>query len=276
MRGRIVSTLLLWALVVTTLYLFGGHGTVWLAAVAAALTQYELYQMLARTGHRPMTASGIVFGLALSLSPFYLGEDMMRGPDFLVPAILWFSVLSLLRRPRGNAINSLAATLAGLVLVPYTLSFLPLLIFRFGGGIEGMMMAVWLVAVTKFTDAGALVCGMTLGRHKMAPTLSPKKTWEGAIGGILVAAGVGAGLVAGFGDQFPATFEPWKAALLAPAISIAAIYADLLESAFKRESGVKDSGKIIPGIGGVFDLTDSFMLAAPLGYYLCVLAAGNS
>ena len=275
MRGRIISTLLLWGIIVATLYFFGAHGTVWLTAVAAALTQYELYGMLARTGHRPMTVSGIVFGLGITLSPFYMPAGYMSGIDFLAPAVIWFSLIALLRRPRGNAINSLAATVAGLVLVPYMLQFIPATIFRFDGGLQGMLLAVWIVAVTKFTDAGALMVGMAIGRHKMAPTLSPKKTWEGAIGGVIVAAAVGAGYVAIARDALPAGFTPWLAALIAPPVSIAAIYADLLESAFKRESGIKDSGKLIPGIGGAFDLTDSFMLAAPVGYFVLVATIGQ-
>jgi phosphatidate cytidylyltransferase len=267
MRGRIFSTLVLWAIVACTLVFLRFDGVVCLAALAAALTQYEFYQMLARTGHRPMMASGIVFGLLMMLSPFYLHERSISGVEFLAPATIWFSLVGLMRRPRGNAINSLAATLAGLVLVPYMLLFIPLIIVRFGGGTPGLMLALWVVAATKFTDMGALLVGMAIGRHRMAPNLSPKKTWEGAIGGIVVSAALSAALVSIFRDVFPAGFEPWMAAALSPPVSVAAIFGDLLESAFKRESGVKDSGNLIPGIGGVFDLTDSFMLAAPVGYF---------
>src|SRR5690606_4231181 len=139
---------------------------------------------------------------------------------------------------------------------------------------QGMMMGVWLVAATKFTDAGALLVGMKFGKHKMAPGLSPKKTWEGAIGGVIVSSLVSFVLVLSFRDSFPQGFHPWLAALISPPIAIAAIYADLLESAIKRESGVKDSGKLLPGIGGIFDLTDSFMLSAPTAYFLVIAVLG--
>src|SRR5690606_18073451 len=107
-----------------------------------------------------------------------------------------------------------------------------------------------------------------IGKHKFSPVLSPKKTWEGVIGGIIISIGVGVGFVALFGDYLPSAFTMAKAAIIAGPIAIAGIASDLLESALKREAGVKDSGAIIPGIGGAFDLSDSLILSAPLGYFL--------
>ena len=108
-----------------------------------------------------------------------------------------------------------------------------------------------------------------LGKHKMAPTLSPNKTWEGAIGGVLVSV-IGAYLVGLLGNQLDLGFKfslP-TIALLAIPLSIIGQIGDLLESAFKRQANVKDSGQGIPGIGGALDLVDSLILAAPLAYVL--------
>jgi phosphatidate cytidylyltransferase len=132
-------------------------------------------------------------------------------------------------------------------------------------------MALWLVMTTKFTDMGALCCGLAFGKHKMAPILSPKKTWEGAVGGTLITIASSAAFAHGAQGQLPDDFTPTVAAMLALPVALASIFADLLESAFKRESGIKDSGRMVPGIGGVFDLTDSFMLSAPLAYYATTL-----
>jgi len=105
----------------------------------------------------------------------------------------------------------------------------------------------------------------------MAPQISPKKTWEGAIGGVLMAMGVGA-LVAWLGrGHLPPNLTPPVAALLAAPIALVAIVSDLIESIIKRHAALKDSGGAIPGIGGVFDLSDSLLLTAPLGYFLFAL-----
>ena len=131
-----------------------------------------------------------------------------------------------------------------------------------------MMLAVWLVFAAKFCDVGALVWGSMFGKHKIAPTMSPAKTWEGAIGGVISAALMCAGLVALYPQHFPASFPPWVAALAAVPPAILSITSDLIESVLKRTAGVKDSGRTIPGIGGAFDLMDSLILAAPVGYLI--------
>jgi phosphatidate cytidylyltransferase len=124
------------------------------------------------------------------------------------------------------------------------------------------------IAVAKFCDVGALLTGLAIGRHKMAPITSPKKTWEGAVGGVIVATGVGA-LVAWLGrGVLPLAMTPLRGAVLAAPVAAIAIVSDLVESVIKRRAAIKDSGGGIPGIGGIFDLSDSLILAAPLAYFL--------
>jgi phosphatidate cytidylyltransferase len=118
---------------------------------------------------------------------------------------------------------------------------------------------LFLLLVIWATDVGAYLCGRWIGGPKLAPVISPGKTWSGTVGGVAVAAAMGAalGLVA----------EPgaWgSAAVLALVIAVAAQLGDLGESAVKRRCGVKDSGRLIPGHGGLLDRVDSVMLAAPV------------
>jgi len=274
MKGRIVSTLGLWAVLAATTIIFKAEGAVWLAAIAALLTQFELYKMLALMGQRPLIYAGMAVGLFISLSPLFGDSLPTSGTSLVAPAIVIFSIAALLRRPRGNPVNALGSTLLGLVLAPCTMVFISMMIFHFGPQKEGLVMAFWLVMTAKFTDMGALLAGMAFGKHKMAPVLSPKKTWEGAVGGVVVSVACSAAFAASISGALPEGFTPLVAGLMAFPIAIASIFADLLESAFKRESGVKDSGNILPGIGGVFDLTDSFMLSAPLAYYMAVFILG--
>ncbi len=132
----------------------------------------------------------------------------------------------------------------------------------------GLAFALWLIAVSKFCDVGALLSGMAFGKHKMAPVISPKKTWEGAIGGLLTSAALGAGIVyfCHAYNYFPATFTPLLAAAVAVPIAGFGIVSDLVESVIKRRANTKDSGAAIPGIGGMFDLSDSLILTAPVGF----------
>ena len=114
----------------------------------------------------------------------------------------------------------------------------------------------------------ALLTGMAFGKHKMAPSISPKKTWEGAVGGVLISAGLGAGIAWFASEHLSPTMTPLVAALMALPIALVTIVSDLIESALKRRSDIKDTGALIPGIGGAFDLTDSLILTAPLAYFM--------
>jgi phosphatidate cytidylyltransferase len=98
----------------------------------------------------------------------------------------------------------------------------------------------------------------------MAPNISPKKTWEGAAGGVLTSVGLGVALAHYFPDYLPEAFTPAVAALAALVIAITAIVSDLIESVVKRRADTKDTGTLIPGIGGAFDLTDSLIFTAPV------------
>jgi len=115
---------------------------------------------------------------------------------------------------------------------------------------------------------GGLLFGSWLGKHKLAPAISPGKTWEGLIGGIfssMVVAGLG---ILVLPDLFPTKLTWYFAVLIAIPIATISALSDLLESVIKRQAEVKDSGKSIPGIGGAFDLIDSLLLSAPISFLL--------
>jgi len=131
----------------------------------------------------------------------------------------------------------------------------------------GRYFVMSLVVVTKFTDIGAYLIGSTLGRHKMIPRISPKKTWEGTAGGIIFAMASSV-LALHF---MPTTLGAYgltmpHAVILGLLLGAAAVVGDLAESLIKREAGVKDSGTILPGHGGALDLVDSLLFTAPLLY----------
>jgi len=168
--------------------------------------------------------------------------------------------------------EALSSTLFGLVYVALLLQFLVRIVTPLEGDSipqEGrLILCLWVVVVAKFCDIGALLTGLAIGRHPMAPMTSPKKTWEGAAGGVLVGIGAGA-LVAWLGrGTLAETMGPVRAAILSAPVAVVAVISDLVESSIKRRASFKDSGGGVPGIGGIFDLSDSLILAAPVAYFL--------
>lgn len=270
MGKRIFSTVLLWLVILATMYFFKARGGIVLLVLVSALTQRELYQMLGRMGHAPFARLGLLFGAAITLAPVAVGHCALLTPEnLLAVAAIVFAIRLVGERTPDNRVESLAWTLFGLIYVPFMLQFLVRILLIDGPhAATGLALGLWLIAVSKFCDVGALLSGMAFGKHKMAPVISPKKTWEGAIGGLLTSAALGAGIVYAFGQYFPATLTPLLAAAIALPIAGLGIVSDLVESVIKRRANTKDSGATIPGIGGVFDLSDSLILTAPAGFLI--------
>jgi phosphatidate cytidylyltransferase len=274
MPKRIFSTITLWALVFACIYFFGSNGGIWLITLIAALTLREFYALVRKMGHQPFDVTGIFAGLLLTLSPLYLethpffrDHGTQLTAAFLSLAVIVFALRILKERTGETRVESIGWSIFGVVYIPFMLHFLVRIILIPGPhAATGLAFCLWLIAVSKFCDVGALLSGMAFGKHKMAPVISPKKTWEGAIGGVLIASALGAG-IAHFAAQFyPTSFTPLLAAAAALPIAVLAIVSDLVESIIKRRANSKDSGNTIPGIGGLFDLSDSLILTAPVGY----------
>ena len=143
-----------------------------------------------------------------------------------------------------------------------------LLMFLYVQGGPGLLLALGLAVA--LSDVGAFTIGKPLGRHKLAPSISPNKTWEG-VGGSLLGAAVGIGIMS---FALPATM-PFPMALALPAVvALGAVWGDLLESALKWKFQVKDTGTWLPGFGGLLDRVDSLIIVLPLAYYLMKFASG--
>lgn len=282
MRKRIVSTLLLWAGLLGILGVFGSQGAVWIIAAAAAATQYELYRMFEHMKLQPDKSLGILCGLLISLGGYYFGilfegrPNIEAGTDLFVLGIILLTLSTLSSGQTNERLRNFIPTLIGLTFIPFMMHFFVRILLKcdiegYARG-TGLFLCIYIVAASKFTDVGALLVGKLIGKHKLAPVLSPAKTWEGAAGGVLTSAVVGFLVLqidVLLGGRFhPESMTPWLAALLPVPIAFVTIASDLMESAFKRAADIKDSGNMVPGIGGAFDLTDSLILAGPCGYIL--------
>lgn len=276
MPQRILSTVLLWALVVGSLVFFRTEGGIALITLISVLTLREFFKLMQGAGLAPFDKLGMTFGGLITIAPWLEARFGVPATHTLALAVIVFSVRILGERDPQHRVEALAATLFGLVYVAYMLQYLVRIVTPLpGDAIDPtgrLLLFVWLVAVAKFCDVGALLSGLAFGRHKMSPQISPKKTWEGAVGGVLISMGIGAFVAWLARDHFPARVTPLYAALIAAPIALTAIVSDLIESVIKRRATIKDSGAIIPGIGGVFDVSDSLILTAPLGFFLFGLA----
>lgn len=278
MIKRIFSTLFLWVVVLGIPAIMGPQGAVWLLAIITLLTQNELYSLLEKAGFRPQKQLGCVLGFLTILGTWYIPlltglTGYNAGPDMIALAVMVIS-LSVLRHPSvTEARQNIMPTILGIILVPYMLHMYVYLIEYYNSlylPTTGLLLTVWLIAVAKFTDVGGLLLGKMFGRHKLAPEISPGKTWEGAVGGIAVGAIVGAVSAYLFRRYapMPELFTPLFAAIVAIPVAVLSIASDLIESVLKRQAGVKDSGHIFPGIGGAFDLMDSLLLSGPAGFLI--------
>lgn len=272
MVQRIFSTVLLWTLVGAVLWFFRAPGAVALATLISVVTLREFYALMHGAGYDPFDKFGMTVGALVTLAPWLRAEFGWPTELFLPFGVVVFAVRLLGERTPETRVEALASTLFGIVYVSVMLSYLVAIITPLPGDTispDGrLLLALWLVAVAKFCDCGALLTGLAIGRHKMSPQISPKKTWEGAVGGVAASMLVGALIAWLARPVLPPHMTPLVAALIAAPIGVIGIVADLVESVIKRRANIKDSGRTIPGIGGMFDLSDSIILVAPVGYLL--------
>lgn len=270
MKQRIFSFTILWLIVTVSLLIFGIDAGVWLIAALAFFTQLELYQLFDKMGLKPLKSLGIACAPIIIFGSYYL-DGLDVGTDIFILCFLTLAMTIIIKDLQAGRLRSFMPTLFGLLYVPFMLHFFVKVvkIAEFNGYGDGtsIFLTIWIVAVAKCTDVGGLLVGMQIGKTPLS-VISPKKTFEGAAGGIVFAMLIGLFLLGIFNSYAPEGFTWWRSALMAIPIGIASIASDLVESAFKRQADVKDSGNIIPGIGGIFDLTDSLILTAPLGYLM--------
>lgn len=237
-------------------------GNPWLLVGVGALIVeglLEFYRMAERAGYRPVWEAGLGAGVLVALDAAY----PVRWAPLILPSLLVYTVLRQLRGGRpGQALVNTAVTLLGSLYVGYLFSFVERLRgLALGPHHEpGPFPVLLVVSVVWATDTAAYFVGLAAGRHKLLPQVSPNKSLEGAAAAVFAATAVA--LVFGWVAQLDLVMAAAVGALCAAA----SVCGDLWESAIKREVGVKDSGNILPGHGGVLDRFDGLLFAAATGY----------
>lgn len=285
---RLISSVVLWTVVLTALFSsnkwVSDYVFLLIMLVLAVTGLVEFYGLAARRDLICFERWGILGGVLLMLGTFMhlTGHLGIHGTpsrvndfetSFLILFVLGLCLRQFFSRTNTTGILAISTTLFGLMYVPWLLNFIQKI--KFFPGVEGPYYLLYFVLITKFSDMGAYVVGSLIGRHKMIPRISPGKTWEGFAGAIAVSTLASLAFAHCFGHHMKG-MNMLHAAVLGVVLSVAAVVGDLIESLFKREAGVKDSGRFFPGIGGILDLLDSLLFNAPLMYlYLRhVLSAG--
>jgi phosphatidate cytidylyltransferase len=267
----ITSALVLVAAILLSLF-FWKTAFMGIVAVAVAVAVWEL--------HRGLSAKG----LDIPEQPLMLGGVVMVGVAYFwgAPALVTATAVTalvvmlwLLRRGVDGYVKNATASVFTIVYVPFLASFVALLLSEGGStpafGLDlddpGVRGVITFIAITVASDTGGYVAGVLFGKHPMAPVISPKKSWEGFAGSVVVCIAVGVWLVSAFlgGDW-------WVGVLLGVISAVMATLGDLCESVIKRDLGIKDMSQVIPGHGGLMDRLDSLLATvAPIWlilYYL--------
>jgi phosphatidate cytidylyltransferase len=277
---RLTSTAILWGVVLAAMFsgnkLISDYVFALFMVVLACVGLIEFYGLVEKRGLVCFRYWGIAAGIVLMLgtSLHFAGQLGMHGTpsrvnDFetsiLILFVLGLCVRQFVSKSNTAGILAISTTLLGLMYVPWLLNFIQKINFFPGINENGKYYVLYFILVTKFSDTGAYAVGSLIGRHKMIPRISPGKTWEGFGGAIVVATGASLAYSHFLADKMPG-MTPLHAIILGVILSSTAVIGDLIESLFKREAGVKDSGNFFPGIGGILDLLDSLLFNAPIMY----------
>lgn len=270
---RAVGTLL-YGLVFLWLVFTGGLALFIGVVIITAIAAYEFYHLMTQGGHRPLYIVGIATALLFVCSAYIW--SVYSANDILIPglilavvvSIVWLIVEHMRERAelgdsKRNHFRDWLLTFAGAIYAGGLLSHVLLL-----RSLErGDALLAIVVFGTAACDSGAYLIGSRFGRRKFAPTISPKKTWEGTIGGLVTSVVVV--VLASWLFDLPVL----PAVGMGVLVAVAVIAGDLLESIIKRSVGAKDSGTWIPEQGGILDVIDGFMVAVVVSYYYLLLVS---
>ena len=274
---RLISAIVMW--VIALFVIFSGNEIIFLLLIGSLgmAGLWEYFQMIEQSGMHCFKAFGMVCGAACFIGSFLAlrTNSQSAAYDFEMFVMLIFLIGVFARQmfrstTKYAPLESMAYTLFGLLYVAWLFNFLTKIVYVIprpsNGEIMGQFYVLYLIIVTKLSDMGAYLVGSRIGRHRMMPHISPAKTWEGFFGSLVFAVVCSVSLVFLMPTQL-ARLNKMHAIILGVVISATAMVGDLGESIIKRSTGVKDSGSVLPGIGGMLDLIDSLLFTAPLLFF---------
>jgi phosphatidate cytidylyltransferase len=273
LKQRLVSGILLGGGALASLLLLPSYVVPFILVGLALWVMLEFYSLLDASNIPHFKVVGTIGGVLLVLFtwltkagkiPASIGQE--TNLLFLIFAACFLRQLFYIGKER--AWETTAGTLLGVVYGAFLLNFMTKMMLEWGEA-QGRYLLLMLVVSVKLTDVGAYFTGCSIGKHKLIPRISPGKTWEGCVGGVVLGT-FGALTVSHFfnGRSGVEVFNIWQTAIVGLVLAISGILGDLIESLFKRAAGVKDSGGAIRGMGGILDVLDSLLFTAPVLYIL--------
>jgi len=231
-----------------------------LVAVVLALAVIEFSRLAAAKGLKVLVLP-CVAGVVLVSTTWYWPQVLdLAAHTYVLLAVAFFLLWAIMAHYRRQGIEGVMADCGASCLAVVYLGVLGAFLLAIRIEI-GLWEALMLMFVVKFSDIGAYTFGKLFGKHKFSPRVSPGKTWEGLAGAMAAATAVSFAFAVAFG-----TMAPWQAVLFGPAFAFIGQMGDLVESMMKRDAQQKDSSNRVPGFGGILDVIDSPLVAAPFGY----------
>lgn len=271
LQQRLISGVLLGGGLVAGVFILPPVGVLAVLLLIGALALLEFYALLDAREIPHFKIVGLIGGLALIGGTWFSAYTTDgRFADF--ETVLLFGVTATIfvrqitHRKMERAWETMAGTLLGIIYVAFLFSFFVKL-YTSWGDVEGRYLILYLVAVVKSTDIGAYFTGCSIGRNKLIPRISPGKTWEGVIGGVLFGVLVSYLFVRFMSERAGVLYiSTMDSIVLGALLAITGVLGDLIESLLKRSVGVKDSSKMIAGMGGLLDVLDSLLFSVPVLY----------
>ncbi|MGF1657064.1 MAG: phosphatidate cytidylyltransferase [Verrucomicrobiales bacterium] len=283
--ARLFSTLILWAVVLGTIFSGLEIGFFFVIGGLGMIALWEYFRMIENMGLPCFRVFGMVCGALSFCGSFFIFRTYGPGQayDFELFVLLFFQLAVFGRQMFEKArviasLQTIVTTVFGLFYVVWLFNFVTKIVYVIPSEdpdvrVTGHFYVLYLVAVTKFSDVGAYLIGSLIGKHPMVPNISPKKTWEGFFGALGLSTLASVVLYALLPEQL-GVFRWIDVILLGPLLGFAAVAGDLAESIIKRSTAVKDSSRLLPGIGGSLDLIDSLLFTAPLLFLYLRLVLG--
>jgi phosphatidate cytidylyltransferase len=265
LRQRVITAIVGLPIFIAAIW-FGNPWFTIMAVAIAVIGGFEFHRMTNNGNILSLSYFSILISALLVISPLF---DIASLRIHLISLALVISLIWVLfRRPMDRAFLNWAWVMAGMLYIGWTLSYwIDLRMLTSGKG-----WIFWISFIVIVNDTAAFFIGKAFGKHPLSPTISPNKTWEGSIGGLLSGIIIAVILAVLF-NLFPVSWQMalpinyWQMIILGSIIGIVAQMGDLIESLLKRNTGVKDSGKLLPGHGGLLDRVDSFILTGITAYY---------
>jgi len=276
--ARSGSTLVLWTIALYIIFSGWEIGFFLMIGGGGLLALWEFYQILDAKKLPNFKLTALLSGVVFLCGSFYYFSKI--GPaqsyDFEMSVLLFVMLVVFTRQMFAitrdtSPLECMAFTLFGFLYVLWLFNFVTKIVYVTPrlptGQTTGHFYVLYLIVITKFSDMGAYLTGSLIGKHPLVPHISPKKTWEGFYGALAFSV-LGSFAMLRLMPHQLALIQLWPhGIILGFLLGFAAIIGDLAESIIKRSCGVKDSGKMLPGIGGALDLIDSLLFTAPLLFF---------